>query len=85
MESYIKQLDVKDPSELALSSLLMNGAVSVGQLPSAQDCITVLHGTKDKERLGHIIFKKNIKKVEFQPIEWWEGKNLQGRFVGLRV
>lgn len=85
MESFIKQLDVKDPAELAISALLMNGTVSVSQLPSAQECITVLHGTKETERLGQIIFKKESRRIVFQPIEWSEGGNLRGRFAGLRV
>lgn len=84
MESWIKVVDLKDKSDQSLSSLVTEGTLQVSQLPSKQECITLLHGTRTEEKLGTIVFKRKEGQIDFELIKWMEGDELKGRFTGLR-
>lgn len=84
MESWIKIFDIEDKG---LSKLVFNGTIQVSQLPSAQDCITIVYGNRDGEKMGMITFKNKGKNAKFNPIQWMGGQDgikAGGRFVGLR-
>jgi hypothetical protein len=84
MESYIKVLDQKDGADRAMGQLLVDGTVSVSQLPSAQECITVVYGTREGEKLGHVIFKRKGRQIHFEEINWWKEGKAEGRCLNLR-
>jgi hypothetical protein len=83
-EAYVKMLDPKDKGEQALGSLLVEGTLSVSQLPSSEEAITVLYGNRTEERLGFVRFQKQGKTVTFSPIKWLSGDEAKGRFMHLR-
>ena len=83
-ESYVKMLKVDDEGDQALGSLLVDGSIQVSQLPSSQEALTVLHGTRRSERFGFIPFTKQGGKVTFGKTRWLGGDELKGRFVNLR-
>ena len=82
MEAWIQEAKAKEDSSIV--QLLDNGVLSVGQLPSSKDCISILHGDRSKEKVGFIVFEKQGKKVVFQPINWIADAEVQGRFTHLR-
>ena len=83
-EAYVKMLDLKDKSEQALGSLLVKGTLAVSELPSSQEAIVVLYGTRKEERLGFIRFQKQGTAVTFAPMKWLSGDEAKGRFMHLR-
>jgi hypothetical protein len=85
MESWIKVFNQKDESDLALSQLIVEGTLQVGQFSSSEECITVLHGDRNGERLGTVVFNRKNGKINFNPIQWAAKPiEFKGRFVGLR-
>jgi hypothetical protein len=86
MESWMRMFDTKDEGEKGLSKLVFDGTVQVSQLPSAQDCITVVYGNRESEKMGMITFKNKGKSVKFEPIIWINENQgeVKGRFMGLR-
>jgi hypothetical protein len=83
-EAWVKMFDRKNKGDQALGSLLVSGTLSVSELPSSQEAITILYGTRKEERLGFVRFDRHGKTVTFSPIKWLSGDEAKGRFIRLR-
>jgi len=84
MESRVYLANIYNPCESPVTKLLQKGILTVSQLPSSQDCITIIFGRKDNEKVGHIIFKTRDGASVFEPIQWYKKGSTAGRFAGLR-
>jgi hypothetical protein len=83
-EAYVKMIDAKDGGDVAVGKLLVDGALSVSQVPSSKECISILHGNRKSERVGTVIFERKRSIVEFKPTQWSNEGELGGRLAGLR-
>lgn len=63
---------------------MANCSLDVSQLPLRVDRITVTLGTKDKERVGVITYRREQGKAVFDELKWMDGVEAEGRFVNLR-
>ena len=82
-ESWLRMFDTKNPDELHESELVAGGEKQVSDLEDKEECILVVHGSKEKgERTGMIKIIRKKNEVEFSNIEWLP-KNIEGRMSNL--